>query len=51
MTIEELNLPALPYIALRIGIDDEAENKGGLNIFGRGFGNHAQDIIMQVDFE
>ena len=37
VTIEELNLPALPYIALRIGVDDDAENKGGLNIFGRGF--------------
>ena len=50
VTVQDLNLPALPYIAMRIGIDDEAENKGGLNIFGRGFGNHPQDIIMQIDY-
>ena len=50
ITISDLDLPALPYISLRIGIDDAAENKGGLNIFGRGFGNHPQDILMQIDY-
>ena len=50
VTIADLNLPALPYIAVRIGIDDGAENKGGMNIFGRGFGNHPQDIVMQIDY-
>lgn len=51
VTVDELDLPAQPYIVLRIGIDDDAENKGGLNIFGRDFGNHAQDIIMQIDYD
>ncbi len=50
VTIHDLNLPARPYISLRIGIADDAENKGGLNIFGRGFGNHPQDIILQIDY-
>ena len=50
LCIHDLNLPALPYISARIGIDDNAPNKGGLNIFGRGFGNHPQDIIMQIDY-
>ncbi len=50
VTIQDLNLPARPFIAVRIGVDDDAENKGGLNIFGRGFGNHAQDIILQIDY-
>ena len=50
VTIADLNLPQLPYIAVRIGIDDEAENRGGLNIFGRSFGNYAQDIVMQIDY-
>ena len=49
-TIADLNLPALPYVRLRIGVDDAAEYKGGFNIFGRGFGNHPQDIIMQIDY-
>ena len=50
VTIHNLNLPQSPYIAVRIGIDDDAENKGGLNIFGRLFGNYAQDILMQIDY-
>lgn len=49
--IQDLDLPAQACIVLRIGVDDEAENRGGLNIFGRAFGNHAQDIIMQVDYD
>ena len=42
--------PAQPFISVRVGIDDDAENKGGLNIFGREFGNHPQDIVMQIDY-
>lgn len=48
--IADLELAARPFISLRIGIADDAENKGGLNIFGRHFGNHPQDILMQIDF-
>ncbi len=50
VTICDLDLPARPYIAVRIGVDDDAENKGGMNIFGRAFGNHPQDIVMQIDY-
>lgn len=49
-TITDLNLPRQPYIAIRIGVDDDAENRGGLNIFGRGFGNHPQDIVLRIDY-
>ena len=48
--IVDLNLPKRPFIAVRIGIDDEAANKGGLNVFGRQFGNHPQDIALQIDY-
>ena len=50
VTIDELQLPQQPYISVRIGVDDDAVNKGGLNLFGRQFGNHAQDMIMQIDY-
>jgi predicted transcriptional regulator len=33
---------------LRIGIDEAAEHPGGVNIFGRGFGNYDQDILMRI---
>ncbi len=50
LTVADLNLRDKPYIAIRIGIDDDAENKGGMNIFGRSFGNHPQDIVLQIDY-
>ena len=50
VTIADLNLDAQPFVAARIGVADDAVNMGGLNIFGRGFGNHRQDILLQIDF-
>ena len=35
-------------IRMRIGIDAKAEHPGGVNIFGRGFGNYDQDIVMRL---
>ncbi len=35
-------------IRLRIGIDDDASHPGGVNIFGKGFGNHDYDILMRL---
>jgi predicted transcriptional regulator len=30
-----------------VGIDDRARHPGGVNIFGKGFGNHSYDILMR----
>ena len=35
-------------IRLRIGIDEGAKHPGGVNIFGKGFGNYDQDILMRM---
>ena len=35
-------------ISIRIGNKDDAENKGGFNLFGRSFGDYAQDIILTL---
>jgi len=35
-------------IRVRIGVKDGARHPGGLNIFGRGFGNQDQDIILRL---
>jgi predicted transcriptional regulator len=29
-------------------VKDDAKHRGGLNIFGRGFGNYDQDITMRL---
>ena len=46
--IEDLGLEAHHSIRLRVGIREDAEHPGGINIFGRGFGNHDQDIVMRL---
>jgi len=37
------------FITVRFGIKKDAEYHGGINIFGRGFGNYDQDIRMVIE--
>jgi len=48
ITLSQLNLDGHHSVKLRIGIDERAAHPGGVNIFGRGFGNHDQDIVMRL---
>ena len=48
VTLADLSLNEHHSIRLRVGIDETAQNPGGVNIFGRGFGNHDQDIVMRL---
>ncbi len=48
VTLAELDLDSHHSIRLRIGIDEAAERPGGVNIFGRGFGDYDQDILMRL---
>ena len=48
VTLADLRLAEHHSIRLRVGIDENAEHPGGVNIFGRGFGNHDQDIVMRL---
>jgi predicted transcriptional regulator len=47
--IDTLHLEKHPFISIKIGIKDQAENKGGFNLFGRRFGNYEQGIQMTVN--
>jgi predicted transcriptional regulator len=35
-------------IKVRIGVDESVRHVGGLNIFGKGFGDHDQDIVLKL---
>jgi predicted transcriptional regulator len=53
--ISDVSLAALALadhhsVKVRIGVKDEAEHVGGLNIFGRGFGNYDQAIVLRLYF-
>ena len=37
-------------IVVRIGVRPDAENVGGLNLFGRGFGNYPQDLGLRLEY-
>ncbi|MDR1420469.1 MAG: helix-turn-helix domain-containing protein [Treponema sp.] len=48
VTLGDLNIPGHHSIKVRIGVKDSARHVGGINIFGKGFGNHDQDILLRL---
>jgi predicted transcriptional regulator len=47
VTIADLDI-GHSSIRLRLGIKEDAAHPGGINIFGRGFGNYDQDILLRI---
>ncbi|MNC34775.1 hypothetical protein D3C75_832290 [compost metagenome] len=50
VNLSQLNLTQSPKIRLRIGVNPESIHQGGVNLFGRSFGDHAQEIMMKLSF-
>jgi len=48
ITLNEVDVRGHSSVKVRIGIKENAVNVGGINIFGRGFGNYDQDIVMTM---
>ena len=46
--ISDLKLAEHHSIKVKMGIKPDAQNVGGLNIFGRDFGNYDQDIVLRL---
>ena len=49
VSLKDLDLDVHRSIRLRIGVKDDARHPGGINIFGRGFGNYDQDIVLRLE--
>ncbi|MNI55961.1 hypothetical protein D3C73_1109430 [compost metagenome] len=47
VTVADIKLSE-PFWTLRFAVDEQAVNIGGLTIYGAGFGNHDQDILIRV---
>lgn len=47
-TLDEYGLLDNGYITVRIGNAEDCEHKGGFNLFGSGFGDYSQDILMKI---
>lgn len=50
MTVHDLKLAYRPNVRLRIGVKPDAVHQGGVNLFGRQFGDYEQDIVMKVHY-
>ncbi|MEI6097961.1 MAG: helix-turn-helix domain-containing protein [Alphaproteobacteria bacterium] len=48
ISLGDLDLDKHRSIRLRIAVRKDARHPGGINIFGRGFGNYDQDIVMRL---
>lgn len=48
VALNELKLFEHHSVRMRIGVHEDARHPGGINIFGRGFGNYDQDIILRI---
>ena len=47
INLEDLNLNKHHSVKIKIGVPDEAVHIGGINIFGKGFGDYDQDITLK----
>ncbi len=50
VTVADLDLADKPYIAVAIGVADDAQHAGGLNLFGARFGNYPQDLRLRLRY-
>jgi predicted transcriptional regulator len=48
ITLRDLDLASHHSIRLRIEVKPDARHPGGVNVFGRGFGNYDQDIVLRL---
>ena len=51
VTLDDLMINEHHSIRVRVGVKENAEHVGGMNIFGKGFGNYDQGIILRSYFD
>ena len=51
VSLADLKLEAATHIEVGLEVKANARNVGGLNLFGRRFGNYAQDMLMRTRHE
>ena len=51
INLDNLHLFDSPYVSIKIGVKKDAVHRGGINLFGKNFGDYAQDIVFKTVFE
>jgi predicted transcriptional regulator len=50
VTLSDLDLVGRSTIDVRIGVEADATHVGGLNLFGRSFGNYPEDLTLSIAY-
>lgn len=50
VTTDDLSFKPRQPIRVRIGVQADAVNVGGINLFGRRFGHYPQDLVLRLEF-
>ncbi|MDD6616047.1 MAG: helix-turn-helix domain-containing protein [Lachnospiraceae bacterium] len=50
VTVDQLELMKSPCVTVRIGNKEDAKYPGGINIFGKHFGDYNQDIVLTMEY-
>ena len=50
ITLADLEMEKSELIRFRIGVEEEAKNRGGINLFGSKFGDHRQHINFSITY-
>jgi len=50
VTVDSLKLSSKPYVSVRIGVKKDAVNAGGINLFGKRFGNYEQALLLRIKY-
>lgn len=50
ITLNDLDPGSRPALSVKIGIEDDAEYIGGINLFGSGFGDYPQGILLKIGY-
>lgn len=50
VVLRDIQVNGSPHITVRIGVKRDAHNVGGINLFGRLFGNYGTDMVMRLNY-
>jgi len=50
VTVDDLQLDGCDHIAVKIAIPEDAQNVGGINLFGEYFGDHPQGLMLCLGY-
>lgn len=51
VTVADLDIGGERSLDVKLGVKADADHVGGLNLFGKGFGNYPQDLVLRMRYQ